>query len=59
VVKGPFAESRMGIIYLEENDPEAFKLALDIAYTGLLGDAEIITIPVDSHFTYKDPAFSK
>lgn len=50
MVKGPFAESRKGITHLEGNDPEAFKLALDIAYTGLLGDAEITTIPVDTQF---------
>lgn len=48
MVKGSFAESRMDIIHLEEDDPEAFKLALDIVHTGLLGNAEIATLPVDS-----------
>ena len=48
MLKGSFAESRMPIIHLEGDNPEAFKQALDVIYAGLLGTVEISTIPVDS-----------
>lgn len=47
MVKGPFADSKIDSIFLEGDDPEALKLALDIVYAGLLGTLDLATIPAD------------